>query len=287
MKTTHSLALTALLTTLTCGAASAQDGFIGVNFGTISGSEIDDDEEYSGQTGAIEGSVGYDFGQVRVIFDGRARLLDLSVNEVEDLDGDSGPESSLFALHALYGVRETMDLGMFAAAGVADNGEGDGKYELSSYGIEAHYKINDAITAYGQLAKFEATRDDNSPNGTQDGTLVRLGANYSGFETTTLYADVQWASAADYEDNGEDYEFHTVSIGGETMLGGTQFAMTYDVALFGSTPVAGGDPDSLRSTEASLGIRYYFGNTQSARASGHIGAPSLISETNILSELHD
>ena len=287
MKTTHSLAMASIIATLTCTAASAQDGFVGASFGTLSGSNIYNDDEYAGQTGVIEGSIGYDFGKTRVIFDGRARALDMGLNEVESLNGDTGPASSLFALHALYGIGETIDLGMFAAAGWADNGEGQEQFALSSFGIEAHYKFNDAITAYGQIAQFEATRDDNSPNGTQDGTLVRLGANYSGFETTTLYADVQWASAADYEDNGEDYEFHTVSIGGETMLGGTQFAMTYDVALFGSTPVTDGDDDSLRSTEASLGIRYYFGATQSARASNHIGAPSLISETNMLSEMHD
>ncbi|MCG3267476.1 hypothetical protein [Yoonia sp. I 8.24] len=285
MKNVHKLALTTFLTTLACTSASAQDGFVGVSIGGLSGSNIDNDDEYNGSTAQIEGSIGKEYGDFRFIADGRARLIEFDTNEVETLDGD--PSSSLYALHALYGVRETIDLGLFAAAGWADTGDEDPQFALSGYGIEAHYLINANFTAYGQIAQFEASRDASSPNGTQDATLVRLGGTYGGLQNTTLYADVQWATASDYEDDGEDYEFHNLSLGGETVLRGSQFAVTYDVAFFGSTPIAGSDDDSMRSTEIALGVRYTFGNAGSARAAGHIGAPSLISETNMFAELHN
>ncbi|SFR37048.1 hypothetical protein SAMN04488005_1059 [Yoonia tamlensis] len=281
------LSTTAMIVALCAGSATAQDAFVGASIGGLSGTNLNGDQPYSGATAVIDGSYGYTFGDYRLIVDGRMRAVDLKVNEVEDLD-DNRADNALFAVHALYGMRDNLDLGAFVTGGTANNGDGDGEFALSGYGIEAHYQINDDFGAYGQIGGFGAERDASSPNGTQDGKLIRIGATYNGLANTSLYADIQVARAADYEDEGEDYAFHNIAIGGETMLGGTQLAATYELAFFGTYSIADeGETDEMRAAEASIGIRYYFGNTSAARANGHIGAPSLISESNMWSEFHD
>lgn len=273
---------------LASNAAFAQEGFVGLSFSGIDGENTEggSSDAISGAFATLDGSLAYDVNAFRLVIDAKLRQSDLSEF---DTGGDTGELSSaLLTAHALYGLNQTTWLGGFLTGGVADNDDDDGEYDLAGFGLEAHYRINNDFTAYGQLAGFEASRDADSPNGTQDAAVLRIGGTYEGLANTTLYADLQLATSADYEDNGEDYDFTVFGIGGETFIAGTQFAATYDLSVLASqTQNEPADGDEVQLTELGIGVRYYFGGSQSARTSGQIGAPSVISEANIFSEFHD
>lgn len=151
-------------------------------------------------------------------------------------------------------------------------------------GAEARHAYDDDLNVYGQLAHFDAERDDDSPNGTQHGVLVRLGVTYDAFETTSLFADFQYAATQDYQDNGEDYDFYQLTLGGETMLGASDFALTHDLSLFQSQEITDLDGDELVHATATIGVRYYFGGQRSGST---VGTPSVIKLANMFTQFHN
>ena len=288
------LATTALVATV--NTAQAQNlSYIGV-IGQLAGgtNDPDNDNAFALASGFEAGFV-YDINSVsRIVAEGRYLNWNSDDDDGEEnfFDSEPGKEVSV-AIHYLRDAGTNLTYGGFLMLGssVADEDDPvDETYEHYAIGIEGTYKINDMFTTYGQLGVANTIDDDSvdDSSGYMDGEFVRLGAVYTRFENTNLFLDLQIGRSDEYEDDNEPGEFRRIALGGETSFeAGSDWAVTYEISQ--AKYDALNDPDVVNVTTVGLGMRYYFGGSQSRdfMEAGAIGTPDIISRANLYTDTQD
>lgn len=167
-------------------------------------------------------------------------------------------------------------LGAFMAYADADHDGGNEHYKTFFGGIEGITAVSPVVTLYGQAGYGNALNDNESSGGFDNGWLARAGLAYSGFANTLVKVEGEYARSKDYEDSNEDGRFWKIALMGETELGAVKgLAVTYGIsrAVYDAT----NDPNMVTENQVKVGVRYYFGGTNSLGAlkSGLIGLPSI------------
>jgi len=285
---TTALATTALVATV--NTAQAQNlSYIGVIGQSTSGTNRPNKDDGDGAAFGFEAGLVYDINSVsRIVAEGRY----LNWNSDDDdgpgnlFDDEPGKEVSV-AIHYLRDAGTNLTYGGFLMLGssVSDEDDvSDDTYEHYAIGIEGTYKINDMFTTYGQLGVANTIDDDSADDssGYLGGEFVRLGAVYTRFENTNLFLDLQIGRSDEYEDDDEPGKFQRIALGGETSFGAARnWAVTYEISQAEYDAV--GDPNVIDVTTVGLGMRYYFGGSQSRdfMEAGAIGTPDIISRANL------
>lgn len=149
--------------------------------------------------------------------------------------------------------------------------------------------MNSNITVYGQLGVVDTliSQDSLSSGGYYQGSVARIGGAYTGFDNTTLYMDLEYGEANDYEDEDEDGVFSQIAIGGETSFNGGPWAITYEASF--ESYDALDDDNKVGISALSFGMRYYFGgnNAGSALDAGFIGTPDIMSRASLFTSAND
>lgn len=191
------------------------------------------------------------------------------------LDGDDMQTQGQLGAHYLHDFNGKK-AGVFLAYADANHDGGNEHYKAFFGGIEGIVDVSPVVTLYGQAGMGNRTDDDQSSEGFDHGRFARVGAAYSGFANTLLKLEGEYGATDSYEDSTEEGRFWKLSFMGETGLSAFKnLALTYG-ASYGRYD-AKNDPDVVKETTVSVGIRYYFGGTNSVAAlkSGLIGLPSI------------
>lgn len=289
--TTTLLATTALVAFV--HAAQAQNlSYVGIIGQGINGTNDPGTGEGSMTALGLEAGLVYALnGQSRIVVEGR--YLDWTSED------DTGAGNLLFDEPgtelevALHYLRDSGSLtyGGFLQVGAAESVENDPSetYKHYAVGLEGTYRINPAYTVYGQIGIADTFDDDNLDSfGYNEGNFARLGAAYTGFANTQLFLDVQAGSSENYEDAGESGAFQRIALGGETRFGsGSNWAATYEISQ--AKYDAETDSNIVEVTTVGLGMRYYFGQTQSGdfMDAGAIGTPDIMSRASLFTDFLD
>lgn len=282
------LATTALVATVS--TAQAQNlSYIGVIGQSASGSnELNGDDGDASAMG-LEAGLIYNINSAsRIVVEGQ--YLNWSDDGSEDLFDDAPGSEAQVALHYLRDSG-AFTYGGFLQLGAAEavKGDADELYKHYAVGLTGMYQINPAFSAYGQIGIADTFDDGNLDSfGYSSGDFARLGGIYSDLANTQLFFDVQVGSSDAYEDDDEPGAFTRIALGGETRFGaGSNWAVTYEVSQ--AEYDALGDPDRVEVTTLGLGMRYYFGQTQSGdfTNAGAIGTPDILSRASLFTDQLD
>lgn len=252
--------------------AAGTVGFVDLTFGLSKADDPQRKEVHAG-FGSLSGAVAIPAGaNGTVALEGELRHDN---HQGYIVDGnDMGTQGQLGAhyLHDFSGKK----LGGFLAYADADHDGGNEHYQSYLFGVEGIADVAPAVTLYGQVGYANALNDNESSGGFDKAWFGRAGVAYSGFSSTLVKFEGEYARSKDYEDNNEDGRFWKLSLGGETSISAVKnLAVTYGVS-YGSYD-AKGDSDKIKETSVNVGIRYYFGGTSSTAAlkSGLIGLPTI------------
>lgn len=253
-------------------------GYVGLTFGYNDAENIDNDDRDYGNSVTVDGAYAFRFGGSNtLVFDASYRS-DGFDDVIDELDVEGMAPQYQIGAHYLRDVTSNAKLGGFLSYGVAphDNLLNE-DYKVWLLGVEAIFDVSPQVILFGQLAFGDSI--DNPDNSTQDsfgfhrGKVVRAGAIYTGLQNTDISLEFEIGGSKAYEDDDEPGRFYSVALGGQTALGGSNWAATYGVRYAGFA--AREDGDAIDEMTASIGFRYIFGANKPsdiARA-GIIGLP--------------
>lgn len=268
-------ALLLAATALGSGAALAQDGYVGLSFGSYTADLIDDGESYDGRYTSLDGLYAVSIGPGKLVIEGGHRDDNLPVGAT---DGDEMTTQSYLAAHYVYGFSNGATASAFLGRGWAPHDSAAEDYALIYGGIGGSYAIGSDWAVYGQVGAGDAPDAVTTDSaGFDNAYFARAGVTYTGLQGTALSLELETAHADTYEDAGEPGDFGAIALSGVTALpSNPAFQFTY--GLRSSYYDAGPDDgDRTEEVSASLGFRYVFGGKAPGgfEREGVLGSPYL------------
>lgn len=277
------IATAALLgtTLLSAGIATAQDGYVGLSFGSYTADLIDDDESFDGSFVGLDGLYAMSAGPGKFVIEGGYRQDDLPTGAT---DGDEMTSQSFLAAHYVYGFGNGATVSGFLGYGQAPHDSLEEDYTVVYAGIGTSYAIGSDWVVYGQVGAGDAPDSDTTSSfGFYHAWFARAGVTYTGWQGTALTLELEQAHADIYEDgpNGIDPaeagDFGAIYFGGVTALpSNPAFQITYGArtSFYDAGDI---DGDRTEETSAHLGVRYVFGGKTPGgfEREGILGSPYL------------
>jgi hypothetical protein len=264
------MATTAVFTITASAASATGSGYFELSYDAFSAYEHDNEDEDSSNSGTISGAYAFEIGSGQsIILEGIYHTDEYGTSIYE---ADTIAPQTQVGVHYMYTLNSGMKVGAFAGYGDAPHEDDDEHYQVAFGGVEAIYAVSPDLTLFGQVGLGTSLDADAlESSGFLGGTFLRIGATYSGMDSTALTLDMEIAGSSEYEDDDEPGSFLSVGLSGITSLTADDtWSATYGAryAVFDAL----GDSNSISETSLNLGIRYAFGGTNALDA-GIIGLP--------------